>query len=820
LSATFDLASTGSFTPTLVGNSNGTQVSSSSDGLREAESAIAIDPSNPMYMATCTVDGLNAVSVFRSSDAGLTWTETVITKDIDGRTTENGGEQSRIDPAITFDKNGRLYLSYTYSGTLWVIYSTDHGATFQNPSSFPSVVADFPHIAAGTDGSGNPVVYVTGASHIIGTQNGGVAWTQDTTLSLPSESIPVVGPGGSLSICYPSSHIFFRSDPDGMFGSSYGWGSAVDTGATYTNFITVQLSPPYPTYYNDVPAQGDRYFIGAPIMGIDRTNGYLYIAYTKLNTAPTANIYVIRSTNNGVSWGSPITVDGSTASSFLPWLDVDQKTGAVGVLYYTTDGVSDPNSTHEPTKPRLAMSFDHFDNAANITKIYLSDRVSTTSDWNSTYQFGYGDYLGLAMYDGTAHGIWSSFTGPFTNTDFEAFTANAAYVSSAGGNQLTINASSSADTLTVHRSPINADYVEVLSQSGGGPQKTEYAGLFQTLNKVVVNGLDGDDVITVDAGVGLPVTVDGGNGSDRLEVTGATTNDTLTFSSSSATLNGSTITLSNIETKQLDPSSGADSVTVSGGTLNVGGTGITTTFGANSTLAISSGATANFNSDAGTSSARNLAVTVNGTGTFNTTQHFNSLTINNGGLASIAAGSHTTTHTYKNLVVSSLVIASSGGVWQGKLDVADNALIIMGGLSQTGALDNVVSQIKSARGSGAWSGNGITSTAAANYSGHYTGLAVLPNDRAVAYGSGSGAILTSLNGESVGTGEILIKYTWNGDLDLSGKVDSDDYFRIDSGFDSGKTKYWNGDLDFSAQIDSDDYFLIDNAYYHQGALRW
>jgi hypothetical protein len=817
LSAALQLSTTGTQTPTVIGDSNGVQVSSSSDGLRQAESAVAVDPSNPMYVAACTVDGLYAISVFRSADGGKTWNETVINKDIDGHHYPNDPTRDlgRVDPSVAYDNAGRLYLSYQYSGsTLWTLYSTDHGVTFQNPSVFPSTLADFPHIAAGIDSSGNQVAYIAYydklAGHnnlyVIGTNDGGANWTS-TPVKVPEDGtfgqygIPAVGSNGSLGISYVGAHIRFRRDPDGLFGSQP-WDASVDTGVSYSVGATK-------------PAQGGRFFNGAPILGVDRTNGNLYIAYPGDTTYPNSSIFLIKSTGNGATWTAPITVDGSNATNFLPWLDVDQATGTVSVLYYTTDGVSDPNNTHKPTQPRLATSFD---GGATFSRIYLSQRVSTTAD--SSLNFGYGDYMGLAVYDGTAHGVWSSYVGP-TENNFELFTANAAFVSSANNNQLTINATSSADTLTVHRSPINADYVEVLSQSGSGPQKTEYAGLFQTLNKIVVNGLDGDDVILMDAGEGLPVTVDGGNGSDRLEVTGATTNDTLSFSTSSAILNGSTITLSNLETKQLDPSSGADSVTVSSGTLNVGGTGITSIFGSSSTLTVSSGATANFNSDAGSSSARNLALTVTGLANFNTTQHLNTLTINSGGWAGIAVGSHTsTTHTYKNLVLNSLAIANSGSTWLGKLDMQDNALIIKGGMSVTGALDNIVSQVKSARGSGFWTGNGITSTAAAGYTSHRTGLAVLPNDRAFAYGSGSGAILTSLNGESVGTGEILIKYTWNGDLDLTGKIDSDDYFRIDNGFATGKTTYWCGDLDFSTHVDGDDYFLIDGAYASQGSLVW
>jgi hypothetical protein len=65
---------------------------------------------------------------------------------------------------------------------------------------------------------------------------------------------------------------------------------------------------------------------------------------------------------------------------------------------------------------------------------------------------------------------------------------------------------------------------------------------------------------------------------------------------------------------------------------------------------------------------------------------------------------------------------------------------------------------------------------------------------------------------------ILVKYTWNGDADLSGKIDSDDYFQIDNGFLVHSTGYRNGDFNFDGKVDSDDYFLIDNAFLRQSGV--
>jgi hypothetical protein len=63
-------------------------------------------------------------------------------------------------------------------------------------------------------------------------------------------------------------------------------------------------------------------------------------------------------------------------------------------------------------------------------------------------------------------------------------------------------------------------------------------------------------------------------------------------------------------------------------------------------------------------------------------------------------------------------------------------------------------------------------------------------------------------------------YTYNGDANLSGKVDADDYFQIDSHYnksDNASKSYFNGDFNYDGKINGDDYMLIDSAFAGQGA---
>jgi autotransporter-associated beta strand protein len=163
-----------------------------------------------------------------------------------------------------------------------------------------------------------------------------------------------------------------------------------------------------------------------------------------------------------------------------------------------------------------------------------------------------------------------------------------------------------------------------------------------------------------------------------------------------------------------------------------------------------------------------------------------------------------------------LVVKNATIMGTGVLDLTDNSMVVH---ANPGARDAMLARIsdfvKSARNSpaGTWQGPGIASSIAAADAQHLTGLAVVPNDR----GNGT-PLYATFDGEAVDANSILVKYTWNGDMDLSGKVDADDYFLIDRGFLNHLTGYANGDLDYNGVVDADDYFLIDRAFIGQTAV--
>ena len=166
--------------------------------------------------------------------------------------------------------------------------------------------------------------------------------------------------------------------------------------------------------------------------------------------------------------------------------------------------------------------------------------------------------------------------------------------------------------------------------------------------------------------------------------------------------------------------------------------------------------------------------------------------------------------------VSALSFDGATNAWQGQLDIKDSSLIVQTtAATRQSVFATILNQIRMGRNSGAmrWFGEGIASSAASRDGSRSTALGAILNDN----GSG-GALYTTFFGQAVDINSILIRYTFNGDLDLDGGIDADDYARMDAGFAQKLTGWGHGDLDYSGVINADDFFLIDHAFAAQTPL--
>ncbi|MCY2951713.1 MAG: carbohydrate-binding protein [Planctomycetota bacterium] len=334
-----------------------------------------------------------------------------------------------------------------------------------------------------------------------------------------------------------------------------------------------------------------------------------------------------------------------------------------------------------------------------------------------------------------------------------------------------------ADSYYIRLDPSDAGFIQVFKNAPptASPTYTLPLGSISTLS---LNAGDGNDTITLDFSGGTPIpagglSVSGGLGDDVLRMIGTTDADVFTISDTRIRLGDVAVWYSDLEHVQIDGGGGDDTLS------------ITTPLPFDPLLI-------------GDSVHASLAVNA-GTYTFAGSQQLGLLSIANGATAALAAGDRT-------LCAGAIHIAPLG-----ELDVNTGNLVLRaGGDEPSRVLDRIAAWIKSARGSDArWLGAGLTSSAARTNG--FAGVAAIINEN----GDKQNPLYTDFAGMRVALFDILVRYTWNGDANLDGVVNTDDFFQIDSGIISQKKGWYHGDFNYDGVINADDYFLIDSAYIGQ-----
>ncbi len=96
--------------------------------------------------------------------------------------------------------------------------------------------------------------------------------------------------------------------------------------------------------------------------------------------------------------------------------------------------------------------------------------------------------------------------------------------------------------------------------------------------------------------------------------------------------------------------------------------------------------------------------------------------------------------------------------------------------------------------------------------GPLTTLAVITNDDGTSNG-----LFSTFDGATVSATDILVKYTYLGDTNLDGQVDSADLANLLAGMNGGLTGWINGDMNYDGRVDAADVTLLLDGLQGQGA---
>lgn len=367
------------------------------------------------YIATNPKDPKNSICAFNINSIyytinGTDWIRTLATFP---------GFSVLGDPVLAFDSLGVCYYVQLYQngGTygICVMKSFDKGVTWTNSvSAFSTTVglADKEWIYA--DYTGGPFsnnVYIgwrqfgsTGMRFVRST-NGGTSWSSPLTFTGNQGAYVCVGPNGSVQ----GGSVYFAS----LNSNSILVTRSTDGGVTFGTQInaTGTFAP------GGTPCAGRQTVKGCirmdsfPRMAADNSytasRGNAYIVTVINPEGPDiADIYLYRSTNNGLNWSTGLRVndDNTTTDQWLPAVTVDKKTGKVFVCWYDSriDPVNNKRTLiYGTVSTNGGVSFLSNDPISN--KDFDPDSMRVVQPGSHYY---IGDYIGNSPIENTSYNVW------------------------------------------------------------------------------------------------------------------------------------------------------------------------------------------------------------------------------------------------------------------------------------------------------------------------------------------------------------------------------------------------------------------------------
>jgi hypothetical protein len=383
----------------------------------DAEEAIAVNPANPRNIVAVWNRGrccgaLPAAGMFVdvSFDGGQTWTRRLI-----GAGDDLG--DACCDPSLSFDAYGNLFLTYTFTAenSLPVALSTDGGLSFQLIANLHDGIrsVDQPTITAAHD----EVWVVTNIGGSVGAFGARVTGRGQVGSFLDAQVAPgtnnctygdvAIGPAGEvMQACtienrQGTGKILVNVDDDGL--GPRGFGKAVLVANSHIGGL------------HFLAAQPERSIDAEPGLAWDGTGGphngpvYLVYAFEQAGADDNMDVYLRHSDDEGLTWSAPVRVndDKTSTSQFLPKLD--PTSGKLAVVWYDArndSGRGGPGDTdRRPNDDAQLWGAFSSDGQTFTPNVRISAGTSNSHD--SGNRLDYGDYRGLAFYDGIGHPAWA-----------------------------------------------------------------------------------------------------------------------------------------------------------------------------------------------------------------------------------------------------------------------------------------------------------------------------------------------------------------------------------------------------------------------------
>ncbi len=375
-----------------------------------------LDPTNVLNSNNSTqnpVGSLYGANDLYSFDSGETWQGKV-----QGAAGSNSG-----DPAVAMGWNGRWYVNYISNpGGQGIAYTDNQGLswTAKIVSPNPGDLADKNHLwidnslTSPYEGYLYNVWTDFGGSYdaeivVSRSTDDGETWSARAPLSTAvnagshNQGVNVhTGPNGEVYAVW-SIYNSWPSDEGAL-----GFAKSMDGGATWTPATRIIQNI---RGIRTTETNKNHRVNSFPSMAVDISNspdrGTIYVVWSNIGT-PGVNqnvgidVYLIKSTDQGATWSTPVRVNQNTYGEgkehYFPWLACDPENGILSAIFY-----GDRNVSQSQVEVFCANSFD----AGETWEDFKVSDVAFTPSPIPGLAGGYmGDYLGIASRGGMVYPVW------------------------------------------------------------------------------------------------------------------------------------------------------------------------------------------------------------------------------------------------------------------------------------------------------------------------------------------------------------------------------------------------------------------------------
>ncbi|RMH79675.1 MAG: exo-alpha-sialidase, partial [Calditrichaeota bacterium] len=375
------------------------------------------------------VSVLYGTSGFFTTDGGLTW----------GGSFQGTGGSNSGDPAAAINLSGQYFVNFIASGGgQGIARSTDEGNTWQAFTVATSSGTDKNHMwvdnSPTSPYAGNLYVAYTdfndpGANiYISRSTDNGATWSSPQNISSAinagshNQGVNIqTGPNGEVYVTW-AVYDSWPADENAL-----GFAVSTDGGATWST--ATRIIPDIRGIRNTGTSKNHR-VNSFPSMAVDITggarNGWIYIVWPNVgvpgtNQGPDIDVYMIRSSDGGATWSSPIRVNqdpsGQGKEHYFSWITCDPETGALSVIFY-----DDRNVASTQCETFVANSID----GGNTWEDFkVSDVAFTPSPIPGLAGGYFGDYLGISARGSKVYPVWTdnrtgnalAYVSPFVLAD-------------------------------------------------------------------------------------------------------------------------------------------------------------------------------------------------------------------------------------------------------------------------------------------------------------------------------------------------------------------------------------------------------------------